>query len=286
MNYKYTTHERTEYKRSYQFPLLDYVMAPIEAEHQNLTQNTIITTQNILRDQINGIITNDQACDLLQNLINTASPSRVISQVLYTIKNHIPKPQEQTEHSVNRKCRMWTPEEDIILLAGIHKFGLGDWKSISTYVGNGRSRSQCSQRWGRVLDPKIVKDIWTEDEDATLLAAVHELGEHSWASIAKRIKTRSDVQCRYRYFQIKKKPFKAMKEAASLRLHCMFDRKFFEENQAACSSVFVIRNLNEKEETKTYVQKLFERPLKDMIPPFIIKNPSEPCSPKINRVLV
>lgn len=100
---------------------------------------------------------------------------------------------------------LWRQEEDILLLAAIHRYGLGDWKSISHFVGNGRTRSQCSQRWGRALDPKIAKIPWSKEEDDNLLKLVQEFGPHTWAKIARNMSSRSDVQCRYRYIQLMKK---------------------------------------------------------------------------------
>ncbi|OHT04621.1 hypothetical protein TRFO_27828 [Tritrichomonas foetus] len=103
-----------------------------------------------------------------------------------------------------RKTRSWTSHEDQRLLAGVHKYGLDSWSAVSHFVGNSRTRSQCSQRWIRVLDPRISKDQWTAEEEEKLVHLVSTLGEKSWMRVATELGNRSDVQCRYHYMQMQK----------------------------------------------------------------------------------
>lgn len=103
-----------------------------------------------------------------------------------------------------KKARPWSEEEDIRLLAAIHRFGLDSWGAITAFVGSGRARSQCSQRWFRGLDPRISKVVWTRDEDKKLLDLVTKYGDRSWTRIANALGNRSDAQCRYRYGQLVK----------------------------------------------------------------------------------
>ena len=110
-----------------------------------------------------------------------------------------------TQGSGNRKkTRSWASEEDFRLLAGVHRFGLEAWSRVAQFVGSGRTRSQCSQRWFRVLDPKISKEMWTKDESKRLLDLVSRYGSKSWTKIAAELGDRSDVQCRYHYKQLQK----------------------------------------------------------------------------------
>ena len=95
--------------------------------------------------------------------------------------------------------------EDQRLLAGVWKFGLNNWPLVARFVGNGRTRNQCSQRWNRGLNPVLFKGPWTEEEDEKLVALVKEFGEKSWKRIASVLGNRSDVQCRYHFQQIQKK---------------------------------------------------------------------------------
>ena len=103
-----------------------------------------------------------------------------------------------------KKTRSWASEEDFRLLAGVHRFGLDAWSRVAQFVGSGRTRSQCSQRWFRVLDPKISKEVWTKDESKRLLDLVSRYGSKSWTKIAAELGDRSDVQCRYHYKQLQK----------------------------------------------------------------------------------
>lgn len=104
--------------------------------------------------------------------------------------------------SARKKTRSWTPQEDTRLLGGIYRFGADNWTTISVYVGNGRTRAQCCQRWTRGLNPRISKSLWSYEEDMKLVHLVHTYGDKSWTRIASMMGNRSDVQCRYHYHQV------------------------------------------------------------------------------------
>jgi hypothetical protein len=112
--------------------------------------------------------------------------------------------------------RPWTAYEDQRLLAGIHRFGLEEWEVVSRFVGNGRTKAQCSQRWSRGLDPKICKRTWSRDDDDRLIGLVALYGEKSWTRVASELGNRCDVQCRYRYKQLQKDPCFPERYAAAL----------------------------------------------------------------------
>lgn len=104
-----------------------------------------------------------------------------------------------------KKNQSWSQEEDEKLAEAVEKYGAENWILVAQYVGGGRTRSQCSQRWLRVINPKLRKWSWTEEEDALLLKAVQEVGSTNWAKVAAIVVHRCDVQCRYRYQQLMKK---------------------------------------------------------------------------------
>jgi hypothetical protein len=109
-------------------------------------------------------------------------------------------------------------QEDIRLFAGFHKFGLSssyNWSTVARFVGNGRTRSQCSQRWIRVLNPRISKDLWTATKDERLVELVAQLGEKAWMKVANQMGNRSDVQCRYHYLQIQRVGYRPRQRPAS-----------------------------------------------------------------------
>ncbi|OHT05412.1 hypothetical protein TRFO_26897 [Tritrichomonas foetus] len=101
------------------------------------------------------------------------------------------------------RSHSWTEEEDEKLREGIKKFGY-DWTTIAEFVGNKRSRSQCSQRWSRVLDPDISREPWSEAEEALLLQLVQIHGDKSWKALAEHMPNRNDSQCRFHYLHMQK----------------------------------------------------------------------------------
>lgn len=140
------------------------------------------------------------------NLVGNCRPLEHLKAVVDTGPDPIPCPDDiaTSEGGARRRNRTWTPYEDQRLLAGILKNGIENWTPISKFVGNGRTRSQCSQRWYRGLNPKISKEQWSQEEEAKLMKLVEELGTGSWTKIAAKMGNRSDVQCRYRYKQLSK----------------------------------------------------------------------------------
>ena len=103
-----------------------------------------------------------------------------------------------------RKANLWTPLEDQRLLYGMHIYGYDNWVAVAQFVGNHRTKAQCSQRWFRGLDPKVIKGPWTEEEEMELVRLVGIYGVKSWKQISMELKNRSDAQCRYRYNLLEK----------------------------------------------------------------------------------
>ena len=146
-----------------------------------------------LSKEINDIYPCDSAMDFLRN-------------VLATEKKAPPPPVEvyDTFDSARKRTRSWTQNEDYRLIMGVHLCGDNNWSEVSEFVGGGRTRSQCSQRWCRVIDPRISKDHWSEQEEKKLLEVVKKVGDKSWIKVAAEMNGRSDVQCRYKYRKLMK----------------------------------------------------------------------------------
>jgi hypothetical protein len=153
-------------------------------------------------------------------LLGTAQPIEKLEAILRT--PDVPLPCSNAAHAAHSsqdsraKSRPWTNYEDQRLLAGIHRYGLDDWQLIALFVGNGRTKSQCSQRWSRGLDPKICKEQWSPDQDDRLVDLVALYGEKCWTRVAAELGNRCDVQCRYRYRQLQKEPGFDAKRADAL----------------------------------------------------------------------
>jgi hypothetical protein len=105
---------------------------------------------------------------------------------------------------VKKRAIPWIEAEDNRLLAAIHRFGTQAWPAVAAFVGNRRTRAQCAQRWFRGLDPRISKEGWSPDDDAKLLSLVAARCDEGWTWISKQMGNRSDVQCRYRYVQLRR----------------------------------------------------------------------------------
>jgi hypothetical protein len=141
---------------------------------------------------------------IFKSALGTVKPFDRITAILQTPDNPIPDFSAFSQGGPNsrKKTRSWTEYETQRLLAGIHRYGLEDWQSVAAFVGNGRTRAQCSQRWIRGLDPRICKERWSANDDTRLDELVGRFGTKSWTKVASAMGNRSDVQCRYHYKQM------------------------------------------------------------------------------------
>lgn len=133
----------------------------------------------------------------LMKLLNRVSLLKMIDDT--------PIPAKSKPNDFSKKTRPWSLKEDNRLLGAIMRYGLDNWSKVSKFVGNNRTRGQCSQRWSRGLNPSISRFEWSPQEDSTLLNYVQIHGNKKWSKISSLIGNRSDVQCRYRYKQLIKK---------------------------------------------------------------------------------
>lgn len=96
----------------------------------------------------------------------------------------------------------WTEEEDQRLRSIVERLGENDWQSVAATL-DGRTGSQCSNRWYKVLHPTIHrKGRWGLDEDKRLKWAVSVYGPQKWRVIASHVPGRTDIQCRERSEQL------------------------------------------------------------------------------------
>lgn len=145
----------------------------------------------------------ETSCRECENIAGTSDPLARLKKIIETcartaspiVRSPLP----------GKKTRPWTQTDDNRLLAGILKYGIDNWTQISKFVGNGRTKPQCSQRYSRALNPKISKEMWTADEDKKLLELITKYGDKRWTIISESLGNRTDVQCRYRYKQLLKK---------------------------------------------------------------------------------
>jgi len=98
-----------------------------------------------------------------------------------------------------KNASIWTPEEDETLREVVSMNPDGDWKQIAEMM-DGRTPTQCMQRWKKFLNPKLVKGPWTKEEDEILFKLVSQNGPSNWSSIAAHLRGRNGKQCRERWF--------------------------------------------------------------------------------------
>ena len=98
------------------------------------------------------------------------------------------------------KWKRWTKEEDKKLIAVIKDHGPKNWKFIATEAfEDKRTDVQCLHRWFKVLDPKLEKGPWTDEEDARLVELVEQRGTNKWAEVSAFFPGRIGKQLRERW---------------------------------------------------------------------------------------
>lgn len=183
-------------------PLRAVSLSQISEAYSDLSKDERIRVKESLDSFITGDIAYDQCCSVLVEILNTTAPADYVQEIL----NLPEEPLKNTyEHRDSSKPKLWTQAEDKRLIAGLQRYGNSHWAKICQFVGNNRTRAQCSQRWLRSLNPSINKKKWSPEEEKKLLELVAKKGQQSWSAIAKELGNRCDVQCRYRYRQLKAK---------------------------------------------------------------------------------
>ena len=211
-------------------PILVSVGLAYVTEHDpTVSAGKLLVLGNALARFIENKSSLFEAAQIFQTTIGTTKPFDRITAILKTSEHPIP---DFSMYSGNgnlarKKTRSWTAYEDQRLLAAIHRFGTDNWLQVAAFVGNGRTRAQCSQRWVRGLDPRISKDRWTKEDEELLERLVEQYGKKSWTRVASEMGNRSDVQCRYHYNQMKQsaslgqamKPPGAISASGSMPMH-------------------------------------------------------------------
>ena len=122
-----------------------------------------------MKDVFSSFITNNidyqQAKLQSLNLTGTSEPVDKLLSFIDVPDEPASSPTCDFCPSNQKKSKAWTSYEDRRLVAAMHKYGPSDWTKISEFVGNGRNRNQCRQRWLRFLNPIINKSQWSMDED-------------------------------------------------------------------------------------------------------------------------
>ena len=190
-------------------PLLEKIFLAI-AENNPNPEKIKADVYEVLTNYVTQVITPDEANARLEAITGNPDSVQKINDVIQQYQ--LPEPAPQAVYKTmpqipgfRKRSSPWTEEEDERLKTAIRVHGSDNWALVSTFVGGGRTKSQCSQRWRRVLDPKINKGNWTREEEEKLIEAVKAFGNKAWTRISSEMGNRSDVQCRFRYNFLQKK---------------------------------------------------------------------------------
>ena len=77
--------------------------------------------------------------------------------------------------------KMFSPEEDRILIESVRINGPKNWKKIALNL-KGRNGRQCRDRWHNYLSPEIDFEPWSTKDDKLLVEKVNKYGTH-WSLI-------------------------------------------------------------------------------------------------------
>ena len=81
------------------------------------------------------------------------------------------------DSSNSRRCKQtdpWSREEDEVVMRLVGHYGPTRWALIASNLP-GRKGKQCRERWHNQLDPNIIKEGWTDEEDRILSKAHSEV---------------------------------------------------------------------------------------------------------------
>ncbi|KAK7257438.1 hypothetical protein RIF29_31421 [Crotalaria pallida] len=105
----------------------------------------------------------------------------------------------------------WTTKEDKRLIKLVERFGIKQWSLIAKSL-NGRIGKQCKERWENHLRPDIKKEMWTEEEEKTLIEAHKEMG-NKWKAISLKLPGRTENMVKNHFHSTKRLKIVKMKKS-------------------------------------------------------------------------
>lgn len=105
---------------------------------------------------------------------------------------------------VFNKRKIWSQQEDQTLLEYVKNYG-DNWNQIQKFMKD-RSSKQIRERYMNHLDPGIIKEPWTLDEDVELIRFFMLYGS-KWSYFSTRFKGRSENMIKNRFNSFIKKVY-------------------------------------------------------------------------------
>ena len=78
---------------------------------------------------------------------------------------------------------------------------VGHWAAVADCL-EGRSASQCRERWVKSLNPELAKGKWDDREVRLLFLAMRAHGERSFSAVARHVPRRDGPKCREKWTNV------------------------------------------------------------------------------------
>lgn len=108
----------------------------------------------------------------------------------------------------------WTREEDQVILNFVQQNGDKDWAKLALML-NGRTGKQCRERFKNHLDPNVMRNPWTPEEDQRLIDLHAQFG-NAWTKISNFFDGRTDNCIKNRWNSTIKKRLERLEKGEPL----------------------------------------------------------------------
>jgi hypothetical protein len=149
-------------------------------------------------------LTNKRIIPMSVDKINSLTCAR---EHMKAVNDAVKEEDEKIKRSYENNCKVsWNEREDNVLRKAVETHAQisenRNWHEIASSLQKdipGRTPSQCSERWNKVLKPGLTKRPWSKEEDSKLADLVKLYGPKRWSLIAMQLKGRIGKQCRERW---------------------------------------------------------------------------------------